>query len=838
MKRILSGNEAIARGAWEAGVHVAAAYPGTPSTEILEELARFPHVYCEWSTNEKVAVDVAVGAAYAGRRALACMKHVGLNVAADSFFYVSFTGAEAGTGDRVGRRPGDALLAERAGQPALRPVRPRALPRPRPTPRSARTSRSLAFELSERFDTPVMLRTTTRINHSSTPVELGERRELAPTHEKFPRNPEKYVMVPANARKRHPIVEQRMPRHRRLGREGPLNRIEWRDRSVGIITEGVAYQYAREVFPTASILKLGMVYPLPSQLIRTFAAGVERLVVIEELDPVIEEQIRLLGLPCEGKSIFPLCGELDPTVVRAARREGRLAGRPRRRWTIRQVEKPELPARPAGALPRLPAPRRLPAPLQEAGRRSPATSAATRSGCCRRSRRSTPAAAWAPAIGVAHGAAKAGIGERMVAVIGDSTFYHTGMPALANVAYNKANILTIILDNRTTAMTGHQANPGTGVHAAGQPADVIELEPLVRALGIKHVATVDAYDVDEIEKAYKELMAHQRAGRARSPAAPASCSPRSASSGSPLEVARGEVHRLRRLLPHRLPGHPQERRRSTRRPASPWRSSTRPVHGLRGLRAGLPVRRDPDPRPDPPRRGGAAPRAARADAGEELSMVDQSAYNFVLVGVGGQGTLLASNILADVGLAAGFDAKKSEVHGMAQRGGSVLSHVRWHRGARRSRRWSASARPTSCSSFEKIEALRFAELLAAGRHRGGQRHGGRARSRSPSGKGVYPGDEHLARGVRRPRRASSSWCPASASPRRPAPSRRPTWCCSARSRSCCPRPRSVWWQCLSSAGAEEVPRPQPHGLRLRPPRRRRMRPASLRPAADHSGHRS
>ena len=507
MKRMLSGNEAIARGAWEAGVHLAAAYPGTPSTEILEELARFPHVYCEWSTNEKVAVDVAIGAAYAGRRALAAMKHVGLNVAADSYFYASFTGAEAGLVIVSADDPGmhssqneqdNRRFAQFARVPCLEPS----------DSQECKDFTIAAFDLSERFDTPVLLRTTTRTNHSSTPVELGERAEVEPRRKKFPRDAAKYVMVPANARARHPLVEQRAADVAAWAEKTPLNRIEWRDRKVGVVTAGVAYQYAREILPNASVLKLGMVYPLPERLIRAFAAGVERLVVVEELDPVLEDAIRLLGLACEGKSIFPLCGELDPTVVRAA---AAAAGLPVDRPPVAAaaLNLPELPARPPVLCAGCPhrgvfqlLSKKKAAVAGDIGCYTlgllPPLSAIHSCGC------------MGAGIGVAHGAAKAGLGERMVAVIGDSTFYHTGLPALANVAYNRSNVLTIILDNRTTAMTGHQSNPGTGLTLQHQEAGRIELEPLVRALGITDVATVDSYDVEGLEKAYKELMAHDR----------------------------------------------------------------------------------------------------------------------------------------------------------------------------------------------------------------------------------------------------------------------------------------------------------------------------------------
>ena len=505
MRRILSGNEALARGAWEAGVQVAAAYPGTPSTELLEELARLPGVYAEWSTNEKVALDVAVGAALAGRRALAAMKHVGVNVAMDALMYASYTGLEAGLvlvsaddpamhssqNEQDNRR-----LAAFARIPCLEPS----------SSQECKDFMRLAFELSERFDTPVMVRTTTRINHSSSIVSLGERVELPPRRDKFPRRPEKYVMVPANARHRHPVVEERTKQIAAWAdsEESPTV-MEWRDESVGIITSGVAYQYAREVFPSASILKLGLTYPVPAQGIKAFASRVKRLVVLEELDPVIEEQVKLLGIPCEGKSIFPLCGELDPTVVRE---RGAEAGLPVDRQPLPppQLEKPQLPARPPVLCPGCPhrsvfallAKKKVPV-SGDIGCYTlgylPPLSALHFCGC------------MGASIGVAHGAAKAGISERMVAVLGDSTFFHTGLPALANVAYNRSNVLTIILDNRTTGMTGHQPNPGTGLTLQGEPAPALDFEAIARAFGIQKVATVEAYDTEALEEAFKALMA-------------------------------------------------------------------------------------------------------------------------------------------------------------------------------------------------------------------------------------------------------------------------------------------------------------------------------------------
>ncbi|MEW6338097.1 MAG: indolepyruvate ferredoxin oxidoreductase subunit alpha [Acidobacteriota bacterium] len=506
MKRVLSGNEAVARGAWEAGVSVAAAYPGTPSTEILEVMARFPGVYCEWSTNEKVAVDVAAGAAFAGRRALAAMKHVGVNVAADSLFYTSYTGTEAG------------LVIVSADDPAMHSSqneqdnrRYAAFMRiPCLDPADSQECKDFtiaAFELSEQFDTPVMLRTTTRINHSSTPVELGERREAGAGREKFPRAAEKYVMVPANARLRHPVVEERLRRLSEWVETTPLNRIEWRDREVGVITSGVAYQYAREVLPSASVLKLGVTHPVPAGLIRAFAAEVGRVVVVEELDPVIEEQVRLLGLTCEGKSIFPLIGELDPSAVRAAAAGAGLPvdHEPAARTAL---PRPALPGRPPVLCPGcshrgvfwLLKKKKL-AVSGDIGCYTlgflPPLSSLHFCGC------------MGASIGVAHGAAKAGLKERVVAVLGDSTFFHTGLPALANVAYNRANVLTIILDNGTTAMTGHQENPGSGKTLQGGTAGRLDFEKVCHGLGIEHVALVDAYDDGALGRAFKSLMATQ-----------------------------------------------------------------------------------------------------------------------------------------------------------------------------------------------------------------------------------------------------------------------------------------------------------------------------------------
>ena len=511
MKRLLSGNEAVARGAWEAGVAVASAYPGTPSTEILENFARFPNVYAEWAPNEKVAVDVAVGAAYAGRRALAAMKHVGVNVAADSVFYASMTGVEAGLVIVTADDP--AMHSSQNEQDNRRYAKFARIPCLEPSDsQEAKDLVGVALDLSEQFDTPVFLRLTTRICHSSTAVELGEQKTVAPTLDKFPRNPAKYVMVPGNARKKHPVIEERIGLLSRFAETFPFNRVEWRDTDLGIVTCGVAYQYAREVFPQASILRLGMTYPLPAGLVREFASKVGRLIVIEELDPFLEEEIKLMGLACEGKSIFPMCDEFDPRVVRESAIEAGLLPESARVPLADPVlsgeegaYKPEVPPRPPVLCPGCPHrsvfhvlnKRRVPV-AGDIGCYTlgllPPLSAIHTCGC------------MGAGIGVAHGAAQAGIGERMVAVIGDSTFFHTGLPALANVAYNQSDVITIILDNRTTGMTGHQQNPGTGHTLQLQEVPPLELEPLVRALGIERVVTLPAFDVKAIDETLKEFL--------------------------------------------------------------------------------------------------------------------------------------------------------------------------------------------------------------------------------------------------------------------------------------------------------------------------------------------
>jgi indolepyruvate ferredoxin oxidoreductase alpha subunit len=502
---LLSGNEAVARGAYEAGVRVAAAYPGTPSTEILENLAKYDAVYSEWSPNEKVALDVAVGAAYAGSRAMAVMKHVGLNVAADAFFYASMTGMEAGLELVCADDPNmyssqneqdNRNYAKFARVPCLEPS----------DSQEAKDMVGVALDMSEQFDGPVMLRVTTRISHSDTPVELGARTAVESAEPpEYRIDCAKYVMVPGNARRRHPVIEERIEKVKVFAETFSLNQVEMGDKSLGIVAGGVAYQYAREVFPEASFLKLGMTYPLPEQMIRGFSAQVDRLIVVEELDPFIENEIKLMGVEVEGKSIFPICGELDPTIVRqCAVRVGLLYSSPLA-GGVEEQQQVKLPPRPPLLCPGCPhrglftITNKLKLVVNgDIGCYTlgflPPLSALHTCGC------------MGASIGVAHGVSKACVAQKHVAVIGDSTFFHTGMPALLNVAYNQSDTVVIIVDNRTTAMTGHQQHPGTGMTLRGEPTYAVEFADLARAMGIRRVHTVDPYDLEAVEAALRDCL--------------------------------------------------------------------------------------------------------------------------------------------------------------------------------------------------------------------------------------------------------------------------------------------------------------------------------------------
>ncbi|MCL5110856.1 MAG: indolepyruvate ferredoxin oxidoreductase subunit alpha [Chloroflexi bacterium] len=513
MKQLLSGNEAIALGAYHAGLGVAAAYPGTPSTEILEAIACLRGVYAEWSPNEKVALDVAIGASWSGVRAMASMKHVGLNVAADPFFSVAYSGVGGGlvviTADDPGMHSSqneqdNRHYARSAKVPLLEPA----------DSQECYDFTRLAFELSERFNTPVLVRTTTRVAHSRTVVDVtGERPPLPEA--KFRHDPGRFVLVPANARRLHPGVEARQQALAEYACSFPGNRVEAGDGRLGIVTSGVAYHYAREVFPEASLLKLGLSYPTPETLLRSFAASVRRLVVVEELDPIMEGEIKALGLAAEGKSIFPILGEFDLGVVEAsARRAGLLAGDSAE--ALPAVPDVPLPPRPPVLCPGCPH-RSTFYVLSLLGRRQKRADGSSQEpqlviagdiGCYTLGVLPPLGAldscvSMGSSIGMALGAAKAGVKDKIVAVIGDSTFMHSGIAALVDVVYNQGNLTVVVLDNGTTAMTGHQENPATGVSALGQQTQAIDIANLARAVGVSDVREANAFDLPGLRRALK-----------------------------------------------------------------------------------------------------------------------------------------------------------------------------------------------------------------------------------------------------------------------------------------------------------------------------------------------
>jgi len=527
VKKLLSGNEAIALGAYYAGVMVATAYPGTPSTEILESLASYEDVYTEWSTNEKVALEVGIGAAYAGARTLVSMKHVGLNVAADPFFSVSYTGVGAGLVVVSADDPG--LHSSQNEQDNRHYARAAKVPMLEPSDsQEAYELVSWAFRISEQFDTPVLLRSTTRISHSKSVVDLGGRdREICPIIPHV-RDPQKRVLIPVHARLRHVVVEKRLQDLAVYAEDFSYNEIVIADTSLGFVASGVAFQYAREVFPEASYLKLGMSYPFPEHLIRRFGAEVEKIVVVEELDPFLEYAIRVLGLEVVGKKFFPSVGELNPDIVAdGACRAGLLidgAGPP-----VSAPSDVSLPGRPptlcagcphTGILYML---RKL--EFYHSLERSESAGIenipghAKKSGLvisgdigCYTLSVLPPLSAMdtqtcmGASIGGAMGFERAGASNKVVAVIGDSTFYHSGITGLVNAVYNQASITTIILDNGSTAMTGYQGHPGTGLSSRGKPAKTVDIVKLLEGIGVEDVHVVDAYDLSLIETTVRECV--------------------------------------------------------------------------------------------------------------------------------------------------------------------------------------------------------------------------------------------------------------------------------------------------------------------------------------------
>jgi indolepyruvate ferredoxin oxidoreductase, alpha subunit len=505
MKKILQGNEAIARGAWEAGVTVGCAYPGTPSSEILAELSRFPEVYTEWSPNEKVAMEVGHGASVAGGRTLVCMKHVGLNVAADPFMTISYTGVKGGMVVVVADDPGQ--HSSQNEQDSRHWTRFGKVPMLEPSDsQECSDFTRIAFDISERFDTPVLLRSETRVSHCDSPVEMRDRNESQVPKGLDKKDAPKQVMVPMYARVRRVLVEERIGKLAAYAEEEfPYNSMEINDPSIGFIASGVSYLYTRDLFPQYSFLKLGMVWPLPQKLIAEFCEKVQKLIVVEELDPFLETEIRAMGFKVHhGKDLVPAIGELTPTIIEKALAKT-VTGKDYVE-TAASVQTDELPKRPpnlcAGCSHR---------PLFYALKKlgvfvfgdigcyglavSPPLSAMHFSTC------------MGAGVGGAFGAGKvlgeAGLGK-ICAVLGDSTFLHSGIGPLMDAVYNGGYSTTIILDNRITAMTGQQEHPGTGFTIKGHPATTVDYEQLAKAVGVKHVRMVDPYNIKETIEVIRE----------------------------------------------------------------------------------------------------------------------------------------------------------------------------------------------------------------------------------------------------------------------------------------------------------------------------------------------
>ena len=494
MKKLLLGDFAVARGAWEAGVSVAAAYPGTPSTEITEELARYDDVYSEWSPNEKVALEVGIGASIRGVRAIVSMKHVGLNVACDPLFTASYTGVNGGLVIAVADDPSvfssqneqdTRLTAVSAQVPVLEPS----------DSMEAKEFTKLAFELSERYDTPIILRLTTRVAHSQSLVELGER--VVPAAKPYERNIAKYVMMPANARVKHTVVEERMQKMSQDANALPINRIEEGSKDLGIICSGGVYEYVKEALPEASVLKLGMVYPLPYDLIKKFAGSVKRCIVAEELAPHIETLVKAQGIAVEGKNIFPRCGEFSANLIRRCVLGQQSAAVPE-----------NVPARPPVLCAGCPH-RGVFYVLSKLKLNVLGDIGCYTLGAVPPLGSMDAVVCMGASIGMTIGFDKADpeAHKHSVAVIGDSTFIHSGITGLIDAVYNKAKITVIILDNRTTGMTGHQNHPATGKTIKNEPTYELDLAEVCRAVGVPNVRTVDPADLAATEAAVREEVA-------------------------------------------------------------------------------------------------------------------------------------------------------------------------------------------------------------------------------------------------------------------------------------------------------------------------------------------
>lgn len=495
-KKIMLGNEAIARGAYEAGVKVSAAYPGTPSTEISENIALYDEIYAEWSPNEKVATEVAIGASISGVRAMASMKHVGVNVASDPLYTISYGGVNGGLVLVAADDPG--LYSSQNEQDTRCVARAALVPVLEPSDsQEAKDFVKFAYEMSEKYDTPVIVRTTTRLAHSQGTVTLEERTEVE--DKPYERNPGKFVMMPGNAISRHVYVEKRMKAMAEDGSGFPINRAEYKDTSIGFITSGIPYQYVKEACPDASVLKLGMVNPLPRKLIEEFASKVDKLYIFEELEPVIEEQVRSWGIEAVGKEIFTVQGEYSANMIRE-----RIL-----KEEVNVKEPAEVPARPPILCPGCPH-RSVYTVLKRLGIHAAGDIGCYTLGAVPPLSVIDTTICMGASISTLHGMEKAKGKEYMknwVAVIGDSTFMHTGVNSLMNMVYNQATGTVIILDNSTTGMTGHQDHAATGKTLKGETVPAINIYELCRAIGVRHVTEVNAFDTTELEKIVKEEVA-------------------------------------------------------------------------------------------------------------------------------------------------------------------------------------------------------------------------------------------------------------------------------------------------------------------------------------------
>lgn len=499
MKTLMLGNEAVARGLYEGGCSFVSSYPGTPSTEITECAAKYEELYAEWAPNEKVALEAAFGACLSGKRSFCAMKHVGLNVAADPLFTISYTGVHAGL--VIGVADDAGMHSSQNEQDSRHYAQASKIPMLEPSDSAeALAFAKLAYELSEEFDTAVLLKMCTRVSHSQSVVETGER--VLPAQKKYEKNPGKYIMMPANAKKRHPEVEARTKALTAWAETTEINRIETgSDPSCGIITSSTCYQYVKEAFgDTYPVLKLGMIWPMPEQKIREFAAAVKRLVVVEELDGFIESHCRSLGLTVSGKDLFSNIGELSQNLVKE-----KLGGNVQAGAALDEV----IPARPPVMCAGCPH-RSIFYVLKKMNLTVLGDIGCYTLGAVQPLGAIDTTICMGASVSGLHGFVKAGDGEsagRTVAVIGDSTFMHSGVTGLINIAYNESNSTVIILDNSITGMTGHQQNPTTGYNLKGDPCAKIDLESLCHAVGIKRVRVVDPYDMEICQAVITEELA-------------------------------------------------------------------------------------------------------------------------------------------------------------------------------------------------------------------------------------------------------------------------------------------------------------------------------------------